>query len=402
MCYPYPGPRCSNHAHTEYLSALKAATEETNPDLKLALTEKTAEKLAVFDSTPRGQNILRREYDAEQDKDLKAQLKVRADKGKLLRTQQLEAYRHSIEAPALESAIARKSLLQDGNLGGKYAIASASAYSFVLDTLGEDKVSSHLTDKQTIQVTFEQEDKESALEDDTPSDYKIFVAPSKYQGAWSQVKVDQNESLGNFYTGVDEDAELLEILNSRRDYTNLEPAKTSILHKWFAGKLEEKGYRVVAIVNPRNLEITMVTVSELHDFTKIGVKLRPRRGGTSKFRGTVEELQQKLTGTPFSAASIIQTPDASKTILLDVLPLPVKQCRVGNLFMSYKPETESYEVRESHEFKTFDVFVTLNLAPAAPSGLSTATTKALRGLPQEVPEMTPESLSDHSVPAFEA
>lgn len=356
MCYPYPGPRCSAHAHSDWLTALQRYENEQDPDRKLSLKEDLEAKQATFDSTPRGQNNLRREQAESQNKEQQSQLYARIVAGKELRDSQMAAY-YAIKDDLYTDDAPQKEILAQNNISGRYALAAAVAYERILDILDGVEAEAHLISKDTITVT---------LPNQEP--YKILVLPTKYQAAWKQAT--QNNP-GLYETG---DPQLDDILSSSRRYTNLGADDKERINGWAVNHLEAEGYKLVALTHPAGKDITFISTQELPKFTNAELKLRKRFSGTTPYAGSEETIKEAITGTVFETGSLVTLPSSKRILITGVPPQSKETCKLGSLWMSYKEtETESwFEVRVSAPITRYDVHLLIKARRDIPSGTSTA------------------------------
>lgn len=372
MCYPYPGPRCSAHAHSDWLAALQRYENEQDPDRKLSFKEDLETKQAIFDATPRGQNNLRREQAESHDKEQQSQLYARIVAGKELRDNQMAAY-YAIKDDLYTDDAPQKEVLAQNNIAGRYALAAAVAYERVLDILDGEGAEAHLISKDTITVN---------LPDQDP--YKILVLPTKYQAAWKQAT--QN-SPGTYSTG---DSQLDDILSSSRRYTNLGAEETQKVNGWAVAHLEAEGYKVIALTHPAGRDITFISTQELPKFTNSELKLRKRFSGTTPYQGTAENVKEAITGTIFETGSLVTLPNSKRILITGVPPQAKDTCKLGGLWMSHKQtDTESwFEVRVSAPITRYDVHLLIKARRDIPSGTSTAAMNILTSK-AEKPENQP-------------
>jgi DNA polymerase III epsilon subunit-like protein/predicted phage-related endonuclease len=122
MCYAHPGPRCSGHARVARENAVAKLVELVDAGMSGTKLEKArgkvAEKLAIYDSTPDGQEELEAQIQKEENPEKKAVLQKRLNAGVKMRGDALAALReaeakkdsdslvdHSVEIGELQKTI---------------------------------------------------------------------------------------------------------------------------------------------------------------------------------------------------------------------------------------------------------------------------------------------------------
>lgn len=107
MCYPKPGPRCSNHAKKAYNKAQVDYKKDNTPENKEALVKATRD----FMTTPAGIKTLERLAERENDKENKQRLTSQAQKAREARKKAIDAYKKETgqEVPDEEDSIVRPS-----------------------------------------------------------------------------------------------------------------------------------------------------------------------------------------------------------------------------------------------------------------------------------------------------
>lgn len=334
MCLPYPGPRCSYHAHKEYLQALSAYSNEiTSSEEKIHLGEILEEKTDNYYSTPRGQNFLRQEADKSEGVEKQRWLLL-LQQARTTREEQMKAYNLSMDR---KTSTLKEELAVKGKKLDKYGSATGIASLNLLDRYPNVEIK--IVNEDTINVT---------------NFGKILVLPYKYQKKWDETKLERNQ-----YTH--EDKKFQKLLNETTNTRDLREDQKATFYSWFTGKLETENIEAVICVNSITQDIVLLKTSEIQQVYTARVKKLLRLGGTTAYTGSTDELQEQLKGTPFEKGEILFSDLLKKTIIVGVPPQPEHVKQVGNIYLGYRQtgEEEYYEVRKKHLSKNYDVAVQL-------------------------------------------
>lgn len=335
MCYPTPGPRCSYHTHKEYVEALQKYNSAKDADEKIILGGRLKEKQEAFESTPRGQNGLRREADAAEGLQ-RANLLLRLKASENLRKKQLEDYANVIvrKDTSLKEAVSEKGL----NLNRYY-----SACGIAMLNLGTQfpDVEFHIEGEYTLSSKLG----------------KLLVLPEKYQAVWGVVakKDDKFKHVSSMLSNV---------LNTSLNLAELSEKNQASTWVWFKEALKAKGYVGFVSVNRKTQDMIVSTFDKVESLYEVSLKVKKRLSGTSKYTGSIENVQVLLKGTPFENASIIQDPKIGKTILYGVPPQARSACFLSeDIFLGWhkgiKEANGYYEVRKRQPSNNYDIHICL-------------------------------------------
>lgn len=338
MCYPTPGPRCSNHAYKEYVEAEARFVKATDPDEKLHLGIKLKEKQDAYDTTPRGQNDLRRQADLAMglDKDL---LKMRMEKGATTRQQQLDDYFYSVQNK--NTSFSELMATKEGYNKGRYQDASGMALLYLNHRFPNKEF--HL-EKIGLITTGEQ---------------KILVIPSKYQETWGSYTFDGEE-----YDSYEH--KLTAILNSKADLLNPTPVTEEKMFAWWVDKLKEDNYFAIAVVNRLTQDVALINIDDAPKVYDISFKSRKRLGGTTNYIGGKEEIESLITDTIFASGTVVESDEAHKTAIYGVPPQPKDLCVLSpEIYLSWREMDEGqdgyFEVRRRHVSNNYNLIVALKI-----------------------------------------
>ena len=334
MCFPAPGPRCSYHAHKEYLSALSRYENSLNADDKIALGELLDIKRDAYYSTPRGQNFLRREADARQGLERENFL-LQLQKGQKTREQQVKDYQSMIERKDT-SFKERKD--QAGIKISKYGTAAALGLLFFKESYPHKEAK--IVSRDTLELN---------------DGAKILVLPSKYQAKWASATLEDGKY-------VSEGDALNDVLNSSISFVDLSENSQDAMLDWFGQQLESKGYIGVASVNTSTQDVALFGIHNLESTYVPSLKVASRLGGTTNYYGDVDLLKKLVKGTPFEGGRFVKVEDLKKTILFDVPPQAESAKKISEEFyLGWHENSEGghYEVRRRHISKNYDVIVKL-------------------------------------------
>lgn len=335
MCVPSPGPRCSYHAHKEYLVALKRFEEARTPEEKIVAGEVLEVKTRAYYSTPRGQNFLRREADSAEG--LKRQeylslLKQAED----TREQQMHDFQIMVDR---KNTTFKEKTAVEGRKFSRYVSAAALTLLFLKEQYPEISVT--IIDKQTVIVG---------------DRIKILVLPSKYQNIWGESTIKE----GVFESG---DESFDEVLNSLALSRKLNELRHENAFTWFERRVVESGYVLFASVNINTQDVAIFTVDKIKQGYSLDLKLKKRLGGTTYCFGEVDKVEQLLHGTVFEKGEVLELANFKKTIITGVPPQPLKDCVLSEeYFLGWRQNVEGegyFEVRKRHISKKYDVVVKL-------------------------------------------
>lgn len=333
MCVPSPGPRCSYHAHKEYLVALQKFELAQNADEKIRLGKILEEKTLAFYSTPRGQNFLRREADASEGLKKQEWLTL-LKKAEETRSQQMHDFQEMVNRK--DSSFKEKTL-QEGKKFSRYMSAVALALLFFKENCPE--LETTIIDKQTLKV----------------GDLFVFVLPLKYQNVWGLVERVEEEY-------VHTDTNLATVLNSNLALTNLGTQQTIQVFDWFSKEVEQR-YTMVAIVNVATQDVAVTRPRNLNKIFNVNLKLKKRLGGTTYSFKEVNKIEPLLHGTVFQEGKIVELEKFRKTIITGIPPQPKNVCVLSeDFFLGWRENKNGegyFEVRRRHISNKYDLIVKL-------------------------------------------
>lgn len=335
MCYPSPGPRCSNHAYKEYVEAQQRFAVCVDAEEKLILGNKLEEKRAAYESTPRGQNELRRQADSTTGLE-REQLLARFRKGVETRVKQFEDYNLSV---ARKDTSFTELMHDKEYTRGRYQDASGIALLYLTSQPLDKEF--HIENAHTI----------------TANEKKLFILPEKYQGKWAQAKQENG-----IYTTTS--SLLKEVLNSTLDTSNLSAKNQQKSLRWFVELLESESYAGFAAVNRRTQDVAVMPLSRLGEAYDISLKVKKRLGGTTNYAGELEPIKALLKGTPFEKGNLLQPAGTNKTVVYGILPQAKEDCVISpEFYLAWHVSNEGtdgyFEVRRRHSSSNFDILVCL-------------------------------------------
>ena len=338
MCYPPPGPRCSNHAYREFLEATRKFLDCDDPSLKIMLGDRMEQKKAVYDSTPRGQKELAAEIATKPEGLEKEALKLRLRVGIKKREEQLNAYSVTVENKG-NNFNEYMRLKKTEYKKGRYQDACGLASIFLAKKYPERTF--NITDVKTI-----------VSEGDT-----ILVLPEKYVHPWGEAKHN------NGYFA--EDKTLEKILNKSFNPFNPTVEQKQLMMDWFVKELEKKRYTSVAVVNRRTEDVAVVDVKEITNLFDIKFRLKTKTGGSTAYRGEETEIAELLEGSVFEGATIEKVKGIRKTVLVGPELYPKEYFNLSKeVYVSPRYMEDGslyYEVRRRHVSDTVTVSVILEL-----------------------------------------
>jgi hypothetical protein len=337
MCYPTPGPRCSNHAYKEYVEAQQKYAKAKNADQKLILGNKMNEKEEAYYATPRGLNLLRRQIDSSEGMERDKYIFLR-NRGEALRAQQLKDYANTVANQS--SNLEEKTQIHDVRFG-RYDKAVAIAGLFLANKYPEKEI--HIESKDTIIL----------------DENKILVLPNKYQNKWGSASLKDNKFISP------DDESLNEILSTYGSFVDSDNSPDSKISQWFISHLQNQGYTAFASVNTRTENVVILKLDKLADTYSISIKPVKRLGGTSPYSGTLEDIEKLLVGTPFANGKLLNITEPRKLVIYDVAPQSIKTGALSeDVFLGWHKPTQPgsggyYEVRKRHNSNNYDVIIKL-------------------------------------------
>lgn len=336
MCYPVPGPRCSAHSYAELIDAEVKYARCTDPALKLILGARLEEKRTVYETTPKGQNELRRNADVAGGIE-REELLLRLQKGEATRDKQLKEYHHMVKNKANNFI---SSVEEKGYTRGRYQDACGIAAIFLTERFKEE--SFHASNLYTV----------------ISDKRKVFVLAEKYVGSWGEAEYSDKEGY------ITEDILLRKIFKESLNLSTPSPNNEKLMMSWFAGKLKTEGYTDVAAVNRKTEDVVVLPVDRLGELYSVKFRLKRRVGGTTSYRGNVVDLTQYIVGTVFEEGRILQPEKTYKTVIYGVPPQARKDCILSEeIFLSWRDPIDGeegyFEVRKKHLSSNFDIMVIL-------------------------------------------
>ena len=371
MCYPTPGPRCSDHAEREYVEAEKLFSRSIDPTEKILLGVRLREKQEIFETTPRGQNDLRRAADAATGL-AREELLLRMEKGRLTREQQLKDYHYAVKN---KDTSYMDYMAEKGYHSGKY-----------LDAVG---ITGLFLGSQYPDTHFLVDDFHTLVSDEL----KVFVVPEKHQQKWGTCVF--KETVG-FTT---DDVLLEKVFRGSFDVSNPSPDNQIIIMAWFKNVLKSKGYTHVASVNRVTQNVLVFPTDELEKMYTVKLKMRRRLGGSTNFVGGIEDVKFLLAGTVFEDGEVLQPKGTRKTVVYGVLPQAKEDCNLNEeLYLSWRDAFEGedgyFEVRRRHLSNNFNITVCLQVRkPVKVTGIAKPGTVTVEEEAITV-ELEPEIISE--------
>lgn len=249
MCLPEPGPRCSHHAYKSYVKAISAHTKASTPEEKERTKVALERKTRIYDSTPKGQNELKRSLMYSESPEVKADAQRRLTAGEKLREKQMHDY--------LIVKI-RKNRMFDGEdsqekLSRKMETVAVAMYSFAD---GFSDGTSEVVNETTLKTKLG----------------KFFVIGSKATIPLFVFDNTYDDSISNVVSTVPE-----------THWAKLETPDTSLLmNQWFSA-LKNEGYVGIAVVNINTSEVAFLDFADTLKVFDIQFKLKKKLGGTTKW-----------------------------------------------------------------------------------------------------------------------
>lgn len=330
MCFPSPGPRCSYHAHKEYIVALQRYENCLNVKEKISLGKILEDKKESYYSTPRGQNLLRRNADShtglERDRFL-AEMKL----GEQLRQKQMNDYQNML----VNKNTSFKDKRKENNFKlSKYGEAAGLTLLFLKENYSNSEAS--ILSRDTILLG---------------NGKKLLVLPSTYQSTWAVAELENDQYTTSSLV-------LDTILNSSINLRDLSGEAQVNTFDWFTHTLEENDYVGVASVNSGTQDVAIFEVKDLSSVYEPSLKLAKRLGGTTNYFGDKSVIEGLTKGTVFEQGSILYVEDLKKTIIINVAPQSKELCQLSaDFFLGWRNTSEGgyFEVRRKHLSKKFDV-----------------------------------------------
>lgn len=331
MCFPSPGPRCSAHAQAEYLSALsrfKGAKSLADRERLGAVLEA---KRMVFESTPRGLNGLRREFELSKDDKLRFVLARRMEQGQATRKRQLDEY----NALRRDKSSGVHETLQAQGLSGRYQLAAGIAYSH-LSAIGAQDL--EISDLHTLSGTH------------AGQEQRWFVIPQKYQGIWGEISKVEGSWSG--------DEQLADFLQAQHgSVEHILPQHMPLLKAWFIQQLRDFGYTKLLLVDTRRETARAAEVETLFEHREMRLALRQKLGGTTRWSGDEAQLRELLQGTPWEQGSYAKTDEG--WVISGVNQQPPSELHAAGLYLAWRGASADYLVRRPHASTKFSPVVKL-------------------------------------------
>jgi hypothetical protein len=334
MCYPTPGPRCSNHAYKEYVEAEVKFSRCDDASEKILLGDRLEEKKAIYETTPRGQSELRRNADAKTGIE-REQLLLRLKTAEETRKQQLADYNYAISNKDTSYI---EIMAEKGYRKGRYQDACGIVLFYLTQRYPQKEF--HIENINTIEV----------------DEKKILILPEKYQKIWGTTKEDN---------GYISDNELLKNIFAKSfNLANPSPSTEKEMMDWFIQRLEEAKYTAIASVNRATQDVIIADIEDLPKFYSISLKLQRRMGGSTNYVGKPENIEELIKDTIFESGKVLQPEGAHKTAIYGIPPQAKEDCVLNEeLYLSWRftsnEEDGYFEVRRRHLSKNFNVIVSL-------------------------------------------
>jgi hypothetical protein len=357
MCYLPPGPRCSHHAHQEWMKAVRALEKETDVSRKLLLQEKVDSALKAYHSTPRGQNELKRTIallSGEQNTDVESQneltgLKLSLKEGEISRANQLLAY-------TLTQENKDSSIRETIGTNNKQQIAVAVVLDKLISRLEKSRIfDAHVVDADVIEI--------SSVMDD--SLFKILVLAQKHQSVYDVLESKNNGDIV-FSVNPPKNKAVVDIVEKHEFSHALNDGAKKVLEEWVLSSFKKQNIKFFVTVDVRTERAVFLPISELFSSYTMNFKKQPKLGGTSSYRhGRSGLLLEELSRHPFADADVQQvvTKKAKKTYLFNA-PVITDMHALHTehfYFAPVKTETDEiyYEVKNRHISNRTNLFLAL-------------------------------------------
>lgn len=344
MCYPPPGPRCSNHANAEWLKAIALLDKETDTNKRIRLQMKVDEAYRAFNATPRGQNRLLREIgalsnDPEKKNEL-IKLSLQLRDGQLARKNQIAAFL-AVKNSKKENI---KSLLQTTN---KQEQAVGIAFHVLMEVLpAEESDNAHIVSSSLIEL----------------ASSKILCLPTKHQRLLGTIK----EELDGYLSSSDMPVEILDIFADFSESTTITPNYLSQLLSWFISEMKKQNILHFASVDVKTENVVFAPIDSLSTYYDISFKQKRKLGGTSAYvHGDTDFLRDAIQGSPFENHEItIATVKGQKhTYLLDTPYIESSEIKTSLFHFTEKKTPEGnrfHEVRTRHQSSQYEILIQLH------------------------------------------
>lgn len=339
MCYPPPGPRCSSHAHEEWLKHLNALEKETNTHKRIRLQMKVDESFRAFTATPRGQNRLIREMGAlanePENTETLAKLSLQLRDGQLTRKNQIAAFQASKNSK--EDSI--KELLQTSN---KQEQAVGIAFHVLMQHLPEkDADNAHIGKDNCIEI----------------GETKILCLPQKHQRLFGTMREEED----GYLSSSDLPIEALDALADFADPTLITPNHIAKLSTELVSSFKANGIHYYASVDVKTEKVIFGNIDNLLEHYSISFKQKRKLGGTYPYiHGETDELQEALYGTMFEKCLIATATvkEQKRTYLLDTPYAEGNSLRIGRFYLAEQVTADGsrfHEVRIRHQSSQYEV-----------------------------------------------
>lgn len=346
MCYPNPGPRCSYHAHKEWVEAAYKYEQATTEAEKLRTKTILDEKRAAYELTPRGQNDLLQSLTNLNSETEKKSILLKIEALKAKRKSMIAQYYANRNGKDVEGEKVNSNI----NLP-KYQ--KATAYLCAVLSLKYE------TGEHTVEIL----DDKTLLVDEVN---KILVIPERFFKTTIGVLRKDTERPNFFETGYSGD-DLATILNKNFGLAPQFADGGEELFSWWVKSLQENGYTSVGFSNVQEEYSRVIGLDDFHKIVEtIKVKTVPRIPGTVKTFHKKEHIQSLLSANPlFSQGTLIELPDAKITVLTGVEHYAHRECVLNEEFFLAWRESKQlggyYEVRRKPSVKSYDISLKLSI-----------------------------------------
>lgn len=341
MCYPPPGPRCSNHANAEWLKAVAMLEKETDTNKRIRLQRKVDETFRAFTATPRGQNRLLREIaslgNEPESKDEIVKLSLQLRDGQLTRKNQITAFQ-AVKANK-ESSI--KTLLNTSN---KQEQAVGIAFHVLIELLPETiGDTAHIATDNLIDV----------------ADVKILCLPQKHQRYFGSYKTEE----GGYISSADLPVDILDVFADFLEPTTITPNHTSHLRDWFVSQMKHQGVQFVAIVDIKTENIILDCIENVFTYYDVSFTQKKKLGGTSPYiHGDTDLLKEAVAGSPVEgcAVTVAVVKDQKHTYILETPNVDPHELSSQYFHFTERRTPEGvqfFEVRTRHQSTQYELFI---------------------------------------------
>lgn len=316
MCLPEPGPRCSYHAYKKYVAAVSMHSQAVTNASKEYYKSLMDDRRKIYESTPKGQNELKREIMFAESDAAKLAASEKLQAGQALREKQMHDY--------MLVEIRRDRMFKgDESASGfsrKLETAAVAMYSFAEGFADE---TSEVVNETCLQTKIG----------------KFFVMGAKATVPLFTHKNGTNDSLegivdrlpANFWSDV-----------------NI-PEKSELLSIWFSD-LQAKGFVGVSVVNLNTSDVAFLDFDDADKILSAQFKLKQKLSGTTKWvRGKKLVMQTFSSLEGFEDA--VFTEDSSGVVVKGTGYIMKALRTQGDMFLSENkgPDGEIfYVVRRRH------------------------------------------------------